>query len=151
MDTMTEQKKTPKTKYPPMQIWDVYTRLTVISERLIDGDYKKRLCRCICSKEKLIVEDHLLSKNSQSCGCLAIELSKARAKPRVGKPKRSSSPAGFPCKGCGRPCLHQSELCGTCRKVDCSGCGRRFMPSVVGDKNCAPCKKAKQRPTRGMW
>lgn len=45
------------------------------------GSTKTRYnCLCDCGSEKLIREDTLLNGNSQSCGCLAKELSSERAK-----------------------------------------------------------------------
>jgi hypothetical protein len=59
-----------------------FGRLTVIK---YSGRAKNNgstwLCQCNCGKTKIIQAINLKSGNSQSCGCIKIEQSKARAKP----------------------------------------------------------------------
>ena len=147
---MTEQpkQKKPRRAPQPINIGDVFVRLTILSDRIMDNDYKKRMCRCLCGTEKLVMEAHIVSGNTQSCGCLAKEGVKIRSENR--KPRKKGQ-NHFACSGCGQPCLHKSSYCSACRRVPCRHCKEPFMMTVMGDATCAHCKKAKSRPSRGEW
>lgn len=67
-------------KYEPIAAGQRFGRLLVVEKT---GDSKRRkgfiwLCRCDCGNTKLIVSGYL--RTTRSCGCLARELSRKRAK-----------------------------------------------------------------------
>lgn len=60
-----------------------FGRLTVVEEVKSRGKHRLWLCKCECSNTKIVYQTHLISGNSQSCGCLqkeiVSELSRERA------------------------------------------------------------------------
>lgn len=64
----------------------VFGRLTVIREVEKDKHGKpKWLCRCECGNKRIIQGNHLRSGETNSCGCLAREISSTRMKQRLTK------------------------------------------------------------------
>jgi len=146
---MTEPTKPKRNKFPDIQIGEVFTRLTVTSNQIInEGGYKVRECICACGTPKTVMEIHLKSQNTKSCGCLAREGIKVRGENRKPRKKQQNS---MPCLKCGAPCLHSSSHCGNCRRVSCKRCAKPFMAGIIGETHCGHCKKAKSRPSRGDW
>ncbi len=61
---------------------DKFGRLTVIAFDHYDKHKRKHfLCRCECGTEKTIQGSLLTSGNTQSCGCLSLEVKKAKRLP----------------------------------------------------------------------
>ncbi len=54
-------------------------RLTILSESFAIKGRSYRICRCDCGNERRVLECHLKSGHSQSCGCITKERMKERA------------------------------------------------------------------------
>ena len=61
-----------------------FGRLTVIQRMKDISTTRKKtthwLCECECGQNVVVQATHLKSKNTQSCGCLGIELAAKKAK-----------------------------------------------------------------------
>lgn len=73
-------------KYPDVNIGDKYGRLTVIEpyeDYIVPSNrhhMKRWKCLCECGKETIVRDASLKCKETQSCGCLNLELINKRAK-----------------------------------------------------------------------
>lgn len=68
-------------KYPPIQVGDVFTRLTVVELSHPDKNGQTHwLCRCKCGTEKRISALNLNRRLIKSCGCIRKETTSARSK-----------------------------------------------------------------------
>ena len=72
-------------KYPQIQIGDVFTRLTVISESLpiVVGNKKTKTWLCKCQCEIIVRDPNLKNGLTKSCGCLKREVSKINGKKTI--------------------------------------------------------------------
>lgn len=70
-----------------IKVGDVFGRLTVSSEPILQGKYRYVDVVCICGKMKNLPVSALTSGNTNSCGCLRLEIAATRCatmrKPRT--------------------------------------------------------------------
>lgn len=59
---------------PRIQIGDIFTRWTVVSEVGVIGGRRRFLCRCNCGTEKTVDGPSLRIGASRSCGCIQLEI-----------------------------------------------------------------------------
>lgn len=73
-----------------------FSRLTVVRlEGKNASNQRKWLCRCECGKEKTVMQQHLRSGNTQSCGCLRVERSKELMPIKLLRPGEAATKAAY--------------------------------------------------------
>jgi hypothetical protein len=55
-----------------------FGKITVLHEVARKKRHRVWLCRCDCGKEKSVLQDNLINKHAQSCGCLRNKMSSIR-------------------------------------------------------------------------
>jgi hypothetical protein len=67
-------------KLPPIEVGDVFNRLTVVEKLGSNGRKREVLVQCSCRARKVVMEEDLRAGHQQSCGCLRRELGEVRNK-----------------------------------------------------------------------
>lgn len=68
-----------------IDIGSKFERLTVIEESRNEQGHRYYICVCDCGNKKEIRSDHLIKKETRSCGCLVKEFGKSRIENLSGK------------------------------------------------------------------
>lgn len=63
--------------------WTVLKEVESVPRKDGKGIKKAWLCKCECGNEKVVIQDQLASGSSKSCGCLPVDLGKAKAQPNA--------------------------------------------------------------------